>query len=386
MIRREIEKAIIEASRKIPVVVITGPRQSGKTTLVKNIFPDYHYANLEFPDIRDFAKNDPRSFLKQNEHGIIIDEVQHVPELFSYIQGIADDQKRNGMFILTGSQNFSLLTSVSQSLAGRVIIFNLLPLSISELDKAGKLPKKYEEIIFKGFYPRIYDQKLDSYIWLQSYIQTYLERDVRQIINVKDLGKFQLLLRLCAGRTGQLVNYNALANEVGVDNKTIKSWISILETSFVIFLLPPYFKNFNKRLVKTPKLYFYDTGLVCALLEIRSLTQLDNHFLKGALFENMIISEFHKIRYNEGIRQMFYFWRDNTGNEIDCVFENDAEIIPVEIKSSRTFNSSFIKGLKYWSKISETNTNSYLVYGGDDNQKRERIQILNWKKLKAIFN
>lgn len=385
MYKREISNSILSASKKMPVIVLTGPRQSGKTTIVKSLFNSYQYVNLEYPDLREYAQNDPRGFLHQYKQGLIIDEIQHVPELFSYIQAIVDEKPENGKYILTGSQNFLFLQSVSQSLAGRAAIFYLLPLSISELSITDQYYHDYEDYIFKGFYPRIYDQNLNPTHWLLNYIQTYLERDVRQIINIKDLAKFQLLLRICVGRIGQMINFSALSNEIGVDSKTIKSWMSILETSFIIYFLNPYFKNFNKRLVKTPKLYFHDTGLACALLDIKSVEQLNQHYLKGSLFENMIISEFQKEMYNQGNRQLFYFWRDNTGNEIDCIFEKGSEIVPIEIKSSRTIQPSFFKGLNFWQKISGQSNTAYLIYGGDLTQKRNNIEIIGWKLTKTIL-
>ncbi len=379
MIKRNISGTILNAKEKMPVLVITGPRQSGKTTLVKSLFPEYSYSNLEFPDVRMFAKNDPRGFLENFKDGIIIDEIQYVPELLSYIQGFADESKLYGKFIITGSQNLYLMQSVSQSLAGRAAVFNLLPFSINELNNENF---DFYEYIYKGFYPPIYDRKLNSSEWLQSYIGTYVERDIRQIINVKDLSKFQLFVKLCAGRTGQLLNYNSLANETGVDNKTIKKWISVLETGYIIFLVYPYHKNYNKRLVKTPKLYFYDTGLASYLLEIKSENQVINHYAKGSLFENLVISDIKKSFFNKGISQNIYFWRNNIGNEIDCIIQKTTGLNIFEIKSSKTINNDFLKGLKYFEKISgEKNLKQYLIYGGTQNLKFKDINILSWKEI-----
>lgn len=380
MIKRELSQSILKLKEKMPVLVVTGPRQSGKTTLVKSLFPNYTYYNLEFPDIRMYAKNDPRSFLQDFEKGIIIDEIQYVPELLSYIQGFADQSKLNGKFIITGSQNLYLLQSVSQSLAGRAAIFTLLPFSIAELKHTEHFNNDYLHYLYTGLYPPIYDRALDPTEWLQSYIQTYVERDVRQIVNIKDLSKFQLLIKLCAGRIGQLLNYNALSNEIGIDSKTVKKWISILETSYIIFLLHPYYKNYNKRLVKTPKLYFYDTGLASELLEIKSKEQISNHYAKGALFENMIITNIKKAYFNQGISQNIYFWRNNIGSEIDCVVETAEGLNIFEIKSSKTFHPDFVKGLNYFKQISKTEKlNRYLIYGGDESKTYNGIELISWK-------
>jgi uncharacterized protein len=349
--------------------------------LVKSMFPKYEYYNLEFPDIRLSAKTDPRSFLQNYEKGIILDEIQHVPELLSYIQGFADESGLNGKFILTGSQNLLLLHSVSQSLAGRAAVFTLLPFSLNELQQHSELNTDYNHYVFRGFYPPVYDRVLNPSEWLQSYIQTYIERDVRQIINIKDLSKFQLLLKLCAGRTGQLLNFNSLASETGVDGKTIKTWISVLETNYVLFLLQPYHKNFNKRLVKTPKLYFYDTGLASFLLDIKSEEQVNNHYARGALFENMIITELKKNYFNRGKFQNLYFWRDNTGNEIDCLIDTGNGIEILEIKSSKTFNPGFLKGLTYFKKISGIDKlTSKLIYGGKEQYTIHGVDIISWNK------
>lgn len=362
----------------MPIIVVTGPRQSGKTTLVKELFPEYKYYNLEFPDIREIAKSDPRKFLENFEQGIIIDEIQYAPELFSYIQALSDEKKIYGKFILTGSQNFSLIESVSQSLAGRAAIFSLLPFSINELISKKSIINS-TEYIFNGSYPPIYDRNLNPNIWIQSYIQTYLERDVRQIINIKDLSKFQLFLKLCAGRAGQLLNFNSLGNEVGIDSKTIKKWISILETSYIIFLLNPYFKNYNKRLIKTPKLYFYDTGILCQLLEIKSPEQIDSHYAKGSIFENLIIANFKKDFFNKGENKQLYFWRDSIGNEIDCLIESGNSLNIYEIKSSKTISTSYFKGLEYFKKISEeTDISLNLVYSGDKEIIANDINIFPW--------
>lgn len=385
MITRELGDILLEQSKKIPVIALTGPRQSGKTTLVKSLFPDYTYYNLEFPDVRVRALDDPRLFLKTDSKGIVLDEVQRVPELLSYIQGIVDERQKPGQFILTGSQNFLLLEKISQSLAGRVSLFNMLPLSIPEIASEYPLSDHYEPILYKGAYPRLYDQALEPNEWLPSYIQTYIERDVRQIVNVKDINKFQTFIKLCAGRIGQIFNASSIATEIGVDYKTIQSWLSILEASFIIFLLRPYYKNFNKRLVKTPKLYFYDTGLACSLLGIRSTNELMIHFLKGELFESFILSEFVKQKYHKNLPINFYYWRDNTGHELDCLIEFGTSLKAVEVKSGTTINSDFFKGLEFWQKISSApSQDCYLVHGGNDNHKRSLGQVLSWKNCSQL--
>ena len=326
------------------------------------------------------AENDPRSFLQNFKNGIIIDEIQYVPALLSYIQGLADESKLFGRFIVTGSQNLYLLQSVSQSLAGRAAVFTLLPFSISELRNMAYFNSTDHLLhMFTGWYPALYDRGLLPGEWLQSYIQTYVERDVRQIVNVKDLSKFQLFLKLCAGRTGQLVNFNQLSGELGVDGKTIKKWISVLETGYIIFLLKPYHENFNKRLVKTPKLYFYDVGLLCQLLEIKSQDQVFQHYARGSIFENMIIADLKKQFFNLGDNPNLYFWRDNIGNEIDCLFESGKYINITEIKSSKTFHPKFSDNLDYFKRISGINNlNRSLIYAGNESFTYKDVHVCSW--------
>lgn len=381
MIKRVIQDKIKQLAEKFPVISVTGPRQSGKTTLIKSMFPDLLYESLEDPDTRLFALSDPRKFLG-NEKKMIIDEIQRAPELFSYIQSNTDKTGLSGQYIISGSQSFLLNQHISQSLAGRVAIFNLMPLSLFELREHGFKITKYEKLIHKGFYPRLYDRNIIPADFYPNYIQTYLERDVRLLQNIHDLNLFIRFLKLCAGRIGQLLNLNSLANDCGVSPNTAKSWISVLEASFVIFLLQPHFKNFNKRLVKMPKLYFIDTGLASSLLDIESENQLSTHYLRGVLFENLIISEFIKTRLNNGLRSNCYFWRDNKGIEIDCIIENGNLITPVEIKSGNTFNQDFFKNLNYWNKLSgNTNKNTYVIYGGDSSRETKDGKLLTWNDL-----
>jgi len=383
MVKREIANIIKLMAGKMPIISITGPRQSGKTTLAKICFPEYNYVNLENPDTLDDAKSDPRLFLSRHTNGLIIDEIQLFPTLFSYIQTISDENNRNGEFIITGSQNFLLSAKISQSLAGRVFITHLLPFSFSELENAGYNLEKYNKSIFQGFYPRLYDKEILPSMFYPSYIQSYTERDIRQIVNVSNLFLFQKFMRLAAGRVGQILNYNSIATELGVDLKTIKSWFSILETSFIVFFLQPHFRNFSKRLLKTPKLYFYDTGLVCSLLGIKDEDTIDLHWAKGALFENMIVADMMKNYFNRVETPPLYYWRDNTGNEVDCLIDDGVRIKSIEIKSSTTLNSEFFKGLNYYKKLNES-TESYLIYGGCQNMERKEAEIVKWSNTKQI--
>lgn len=380
MLIRNFQPIITEMATKMPIISITGPRQSGKTTLSKLCFPDYEYVNLENPDSLERAMSDPRLFLKQHNKGLIIDEAQLYPDLFSYIQSFSDESGKPGEYILTGSQNFLLFEKISQSLAGRVFIAHLLPLSIEELKKTQHLTDDFSESIFKGFYPRLYDKAIPPELFYPSYIQTYIERDIRQITRVSDLHLFQKFLRMAAGRVGQLLNYSTIANEIGVDLKTIKSWFSILETSFIAFLLPPHYGNYSKRLVKTPKLYFYDTGLVCHLLGIKKPQDVHLHWAKGALFENLIIADLIKNYANRGQTPPLYFWRDSTGNEVDCLIENGSILKSIEMKAGSTISESFFKGLNFYADLSGTPANnSFLVYGGDENSTRKAARVLSWK-------
>jgi predicted AAA+ superfamily ATPase len=364
-----------------PVVTITGPRQSGKTTLAQTTFPGYGYFSLENPDTREQIQNDPRAFLESNSKGIIIDEFQHVPEILSFIQGVVDKTKQKGLYILTGSNQLLMLGKVNQSLAGRTALLKLLPFSINEIRELSH-NFTVDKFITTGFYPGIYSNQLNPYKAYRNYYETYIERDVRQISNIQNIRQFQLFVRLCAGRIGQLFNANALANEVGVSNKTIKHWISILETSFVVFMLPPWHANIKKRLVKSPKIYFYDVGLAAYSLGIEEENHLTSHPLRGALFENMIVMELVKIRFNAGIDSNLYFYRDNHGNEVDVIQEKGHLLDLFEIKSSMTFHSGFLKGLNYLKKlVPERIQKSTLVYAGKDEFITENHSIINFKKL-----
>jgi len=378
MIERIASQKILQLSKVFKCVVITGPRQSGKTTLVKILFPDKVYLSLENPDTRRFAIEDPRGFLKRYESGAIFDEVQRTPELFSYLQEVLDSSREPGRFILTGSNNFLLQQNISQSLAGRVAILNLLPFSTNEIFVDKDAAPDENILILKGLYPPIYDMSIPPEDWYPNYLRTYIDRDVRQIKNITDLIVFERFIRLLAGRTGQELNLTSLAVETGVDTKTIQSWIGILESSFIIYLLSPHFKNFNKTLVKRPKIYFYDTGLVCSLLGIITTDQLLQHPLRGSLFESLIVTELLKKRANAGKQINLYYWRDKTGHEVDVIVDNGTSLLPIEIKAGKTIYSEFFKGLSYWNKLSEQKT-GLIVYSGDQEEERSNgISVLNW--------
>jgi hypothetical protein len=384
MIERMLTQKLITASRKFQVVTLTGPRQSGKTTLVKTAFPSLPYVSLEEPDVRQIALADPRGFLSTFAEGAILDEVQNTPELFSYVQSIVDND-RNALFILTGSSNFLLMEKIGQTLAGRAAIFYLLPFSLVELESGGYSFPQYEALIYKGQYPRIYDRDLAPTDFYPSYIQTYVERDVRLLKNIGDINSFILFVQLCAGRTAQLLNYTSLANDAGITLNTAKAWLSLLEASYIIYRLQPYYKNFNKRLVKSPKLFFHDTGLICSLLGIRDERQVNAHYMKGALFENLVINEFIKRDFHRGERRYPYFWQDSRGREIDCLLVDGERLTPIEIKSGKTIANSYFDNLRYWRQISGIAEDmGYVVFGGEQSFQTSLGPILSWKELNQI--
>jgi predicted AAA+ superfamily ATPase len=381
-ISRDAEARLQHFASGYPVVVVTGPRQSGKSTLVRHAFPEHRYVSLEDLDQRDFAESDPRGFLSQFTEGAILDEVQRCPALFSYLQTRVDELHRPGAFILTGSQQFDLLSGITQSLAGRAALLTLLPMTYGELQHAGKIGNKLDKILFDGAFPPIFDRGLEPRPWYGNYARTYLERDVRQLIMVQDLGTFQRFLRLCAGRTGQLLNLSSLANDCGITHNTAKAWISVLEASYIVHLLPPHHQNFNKRLIKTPKLYFLDTGLATWLLGIQNIDQLATHVQRGSLFETWVISELLKARYNMGEVSNLYFWRDRSGHEVDLLVDHGNSLSPLEIKSGQTINRDYFKGLDFWQKLAgESAGKAWLVYGGDTRQTRSNVTILPWNKI-----
>lgn len=355
-------------AQQFKAVAIIGPRQSGKTTLAKYVFPEKAYVNFENPDTRLFATEDPRGFLSNYPDGAIFDEAQRVPALFSYLQQILDESLTNGLFIITGSNNFLLQESISQSLAGRVAYLTLLPLT---LDEIGTQHTTCNELLVRGAYPGLYKEAIDPNTWYANYIRTYIERDVRLVKNINNLLTFERFVRLCAGRVGQLLNMQSLAIEVGVDAKTINTWMGILEMTFVAFRLQPYHKNFNKRLVKMPKLYFYDTGLAAALLGIENSQQLELNPFRGALFENFVILDLIKQRFNQAKASNLFFWRDSAGNELDILIDQTERLIPVEIKSGQTVTPAFFKGLNYWQKLTGEE-GGYVIYGGNQMEKRSQ--------------
>jgi len=397
MIPRHLEPTLHKAARQYPVVSLTGPRQSGKTTLVREAFPRHQYASLEIPDQREFAQEDPKGFLGQFSGKVILDEVQRTPHLFSYIQGIADERQEAGQFILTGSQNFLLAQHISQTLAGRCATLHLLPFSRPELARqpmmdlaalgeavpkvSGKpAARSLFETLFVGGYPRIFDKHLDPQDWLRNYYQAYVEKDVRDILNVGDLETFGRFLRLCAGRSGQLLNLSSLAGDAGISHTTARRWLSVLEASFLVFLLRPHHRNFNKRLVKSPKLYFLDSGLLCYLLRIRSPDDLRIHAARGAVFESWVVSEIVKNYVHRGLEPDAYFWRDSGAHEIDLVIERGEGLLPVEAKSGETFASDFLDGIRYWRGLSgKKDQPAALVYGGEASYLREGVVAMSWK-------
>lgn len=382
-IKRELEGYLSYISTKYPVVTLTGPRQSGKSTLVRHVFPEKKYVSLEDPDTQLFARQDPRGFLNTYNNAVI-DEAQKVPEIFSYIQTLVDNTDTPGQFILTGSSNFLLFEKITQSLAGRTAVLQLLPFSLREIHSI-KGFTDYEDYLFTGFYPRIYKMDIHPGDFYPGYTKTYVERDVRTLRNIPDLIQFQLFVKLCAGRIGQLLNLSSLANDCGISHTTAKSWISVLEASFIIFLLRPHHKNFNKRLIKMPKLYFYDPGLAAYLLDIQSAEQVKTHYSKGALFELMIISEIMKRRLSQGQSAGVHFWRDKNGNEIDCLLESKGSLLPIEIKSGRTVSSDYFKGTDYFLKLAgNLASKPYIVYGGTENQQRTTADVVSWNCLEEL--
>lgn len=382
LIARAAETTVRQLAGGYPVLAVTGPRQSGKTTLVRQVFSGKPYVSLEDLDQREFAREDPRGFLGQFPDGAVLDEVQRCPELFSYLQTRVDQDGRPGLFVLTGSSQFDLLAGITQSLAGRVAMVPLLPFSLAELAAAGREPESLEELLFRGLYPPVHDRNLDPRIWYGNYVGTYIERDVRQMVNVRDLAAFQRFIRMCAGRTGQLLNLSALAADCGLTHPTARTWLSVLEASYVVHLLPPHHRNFNKRLVKTPKLYFLDPGLAAWLLGIQSAEHLAFHPHRGALMETWVVGELLKARYNLGLAANLSFWRDRTGHEIDILVERGDAVIPVEVKAGQTVTGEMLAGLERWRALAgEAAGLPRLVYGGDRRQVREFCEVIPWRDL-----
>jgi uncharacterized protein len=385
MIPRQIQTEFETQLTEYPIVTLVGPRQAGKTTLARTALPDYTYVNLENPDTRQLATEDPRAFLKQYPTRAIFDEIQRAPHLLSYLQGIVDEHNSNGQFVLTGSHQLQLRESVSQSLAGRTSILHLLPLSIAELTKGGLELGDASDYIFQGFLPRVYDQQQRAHIAYASYFQNYVERDVRQLIKLKDVVLFEKFIKLLAGRVGQIINYQSLANDTGVDGKTIKEWLSILEASYVIFRLPPYFENFGKRVIKTPKIYFTDTGLLCYLLGIERVEQVARDPLVGNLFENLVVLEALKTRYNAGLTPNLYFFRDNQGHEIDLLHKRGHELLGIEIKSASTWHAAFKRALESFHQKVHPLAQRSVVYRGEPIEFSDGVSVKNYTDIASFF-
>lgn len=382
MIKRQAEAVLLDLAKGYPILAITGPRQAGKTTLAQSTFPDKRYVSLEDLDEREFADQDPRGFFTRFPDGAILDEAQRCPNLFSYLQTRVDAEKRMGMFVLTGSLQFGLMSNITQTLAGRVGLVQLLPFSLQELQAANTPILSLDDLLWRGMYPPIYDRNLAPEKWFANYVMTYIERDVRQVVEVQNLSLFQRFIKMCAARVGQLVNMSSLATDCGVSHNTIRSWLSVLEAGYVVFLLQPHHQNFGKRLVKTPKLYFYDTGLAAFLLGIRDAEHLSIHSARGSLFENLVVSELLKQRFNQGLASNLYFWRNNTGDEVDVVIEQGEKLMPMEIKSGQTFNSDFLTGINKWMKIAGNSAlTPQLVYGGSENMTRNGVEVRSWKQI-----
>jgi uncharacterized protein len=381
-IKRIIEKEVKTLAKEFPIVAILGPRQSGKTTLVKHIFKKYKYISLEDPDIRKIASSDPRGFLERYSHNVIIDEVQRIPELFSYIQTASDKSNKPGSFILTGSQNYLLSEKISQSLAGRVGISTLLPFSVEEILSENK-KHSLDNTEITGFYPRIFEQNIRPSSFYSSYVATYLEKDIRMIKNITNYDSFHKFLKIMAGRSGQVLNTLAISNECDVSHNTINEWTNLLERSYIIFRIHPYHKNFNKRIIKKAKVYFYDVGLLSYLLGIKNKEHLNSHYLKGAIFETLVMSEFMKNNFNRALNLKFYFWRNKSNKEVDLIVEDGVKVKSIEIKSGKTIRDDFFGNLKYWNQLAKNN-NSFVIYAGENEFKTEGVEIVNWKNISKI--
>lgn len=386
MIKRDADPTIRSLLTAFPIVTVTGPRQSGKTTLARSVFERKPYYSMEDSDIRQMALEDPRAFLSRLPDGGALDEVQRTPELLSYLQTKVDTDGQMGAFLLTGSQQFGLMSGITQSLAGRTAFIELLPFSEGELTAADLAPSTLDEMLFTGGYPPIYDRKLSPRTWFPAYVTAYVERDVRQLANIHNLELFQRFVRLCAGRSAQILNLSSLANDCGITHNTAKSWVSILEASYILFLLRPHYANFDKRLIKSPKLFFYDTGLLCWLIGIQEPSQLATHPLRGSIFETFVVSELAKGRLNKGETVPFYFWRDSNGNEVDVIIDMGTSLMPVEIKSGQTVSQDYFRGLERWLRLAGSKAASpMLVYGGTESHTHKGIHIVGWNSIAQVL-
>jgi uncharacterized protein len=385
MIPRQAAAALQRLAAQFPAVVVTGPRQSGKTTLARALFADRPFVSLEELDEREFATGDPRGFLARFPEGAVLDEVQRAPDLFSYLQRRLDEEPRPGRFVLTGSQQLGLLSGITQTLAGRVGLLTLLPFSLGELQAADRAPGSLEELLFAGLYPPIHDRGIEPPLWHESYVRTYVERDVRQMLDVRDLGTFLRFVRMCAARTGQLLNLSGLAGDCGISHNTARAWISVLEASYLVHQLQPHHRNFEKRLVKTPKLYFWDSGLAAWLLGIESAAQLATHSMRGPLFETWVVGELLKARLHRALRPNLFFWRDRSGREVDLVIERGEELVPVEVKAGRTAAADFFDPIERWRSIAgDAAGRGWVVYGGEERQSRQRGELVGWRGVEEV--
>lgn len=387
MIPRQAAETLKRLEKGFPVLCITGPRQSGKTTLAKACYPDKPYLSLEDPDIALLARTDPRGLLAAYPNGLILDEIQTAPNLFAYLKTAVDADPQPGKYIVTGSQQFNLLAGTAESLAGRAAFLSLMPLSLEELRLAGKLADDPFTVMLTGLYPALYDREVTPYDWYTNYITSYLERDIRSVLNVKDLGQFQIFLKLCASRTGNLLNLSELAHDCGISHNTARSWLSILETSGIVYLLRPYYKNFGKRLVKSPKLYFMDSGLAARILNIKTAEDLFLHPNRGNLFESFIIAELIKTHLNAGMEPTIYFWRDNSGTEIDVVLEHGTSLMAAEIKSGKTFSPAYTDAFKLRIKYYQTKPDSCsVIYAGNIRARINDIAVIPWNEITTLIS